>query len=396
MNHNNELYESESCNEVEVIDTQFTIPISNTDIDINAVNSALDKVNKELDRYTVDLTTYDYGAAVVFGLSAGLIDSLFVGETIVSEQDIGLSHKQINKFIENYAKSRGIDKERLNTIIGDLEKKFKVAQDNVWSGKGIKVSTKNHHLADLAHHPTPVGLLAAVIVQFMRVGTFVNRDGEWHLEFVETNSKEYVTEVIIPCVITGMLHWVVNIVEEKSKDASLEIPKGLEKLVHLATYTPVIYEVVKVADNWLGHLVSDMGGSKNTAGQGMGIPGVFISLLYEIASLPVLKDTDMPEIVNDLYAKNKLDMRHELEYIKAAKNQVIPVACIETFTRLYYFLTRFLNAAVAHHKDGVSWKSIKWNSVIPFNNRSVERMMTIAYMTFTTTDTADAAVRSAV
>lgn len=55
-----------------------------------------------------------------------------------------------------------------------------------------------------------------------------------------------------------------------------------------------------------------MGGSKNTAGGGMGIPGILISLLYEVASLPVLKDSGLPAFVNNLYEKQKIDLRHEL------------------------------------------------------------------------------------
>ena len=35
--------------------------------------------------------------------------------------------------------------------------------------------------------------------------------------------------------------------------------------------TPALLEIAKCADNWFGHLVSDMGGSKNTAGGGMGM-----------------------------------------------------------------------------------------------------------------------------
>ena len=62
-------------------------------------------------------------------------------------------------------------------------------------------------------------------------------------------------------------------------------------------------EIIKCADNWFGHLVSDMGGSKNSAGHGMGIPGVLLSLLQEVSSLPGLKDSKLPGIVNYLYVR---------------------------------------------------------------------------------------------
>ena len=81
-----------------------------------------------------------------------------------------------------------------------------------------------------------------------------------------------------------------------------------------------------------------MGGSKNTAGGGMGIPGILISLLYEVASLPVLKDSGLPAFVNNLYEKQKIDLRHELSLYKAAGKQAIPVIFNELYIRIGYFI----------------------------------------------------------
>ena len=66
-----------------------------------------------------------------------MIDSLYVGEFTVTNRDIGLSHEQVNRFIQAYAKARGIDKARLKDSIAGLEEAFKVAQDNTWNGAGI-------------------------------------------------------------------------------------------------------------------------------------------------------------------------------------------------------------------------------------------------------------------
>lgn len=53
---------------------------------------------------------------------AGAIDALFVGETIITDGDIALSHQQVNHFIQEYASARGFDRERLKDAISDLEK----------------------------------------------------------------------------------------------------------------------------------------------------------------------------------------------------------------------------------------------------------------------------------
>ena len=44
---------------------------------------------------------------------------------------------------------------------------------------------------------------------------------------------------------------------------------------------------------------------------------------------------------------------------------------------------------------GGTYKDINWSRVIPFNNRSVDRMLLIASMTFNIADTTDAAVHAA-
>ena len=378
----------DNIHEEEVISAELKLKSNRDDIDLNVLNARLEAVNKGLVRYTNKADKLDYAIAVFSGIMAGFIDSVFIGETIVTGKDIAFSHKQVNRFIQEYARARGFDNDRLKDAIADLEKEFKVAQDNIWKGEGIGISAKNHHLADLAHHPTPIGLASSILVQFLRVGSFVNKNGEWHFKFVKTNDED-ILKVLIPALISGILNWMVFISETNSEQEESE---SMKKMIHFAASTPILVEVAKCVDNWFGHLVSDMGGSKNTAGSGMGIPGIFISMLYEVASLPVLKDTGLPEIVNDLYENQKIDMRHELAYLKAAGKQMIPVAFNEIYVRILYFVGRLGDL---QRRQSLGEK-VDWHEVIPFNNRTVDRMLMIASMTFNVADTADAAVRAAI
>lgn len=385
-----ELYKTEENTIIELLNAEITIDAS-INVSESEIDVALSRVNEKLQRYTNYADKADYAFAIASGIMAGILDSVFVGETIITGNDIALSHEQVNNFIQEYAKNRGFDRSRLKDAIGDLEKAFKVAQDNVWKGAGIGVSAKNHHLADLAHHPTPIGLLSAVVVQFLRVGTFINKEGELHFVMVET-TKEDLLRSLVPAVITGVLNWLVVIAENKYEETTeKEIPAPIKKLIHLVASTPMIIEIAKCADNWFGHLVSDMGGSKNTAGGGMGIPGILISLLYEVAALPVLKDTGLPALVDDLYQKQKIDLRHELSAYKALGKQAVPVIFNEIFVRIGFFVSHLATEIANNGARGVHWKQ-----VIPIGNRTVERMITISSMTFTMADTTDAAVRATV
>ena len=370
--------------ETEIIAAEMTAEQVDLDAELNRVNAALA-------RYTNNACAVDYAFAVASGIISGMIDALFVGKIDISGNKINLSHEAVNRFIMKYADARGFKRERLKDAISDLEKGFKVAQDNVWKGAGIGVSASNHHLADLAHHPTPLGLMSAIVVQFLRIGTFVNKDGEWHFVFIQTSLKDYI-KIIAPAVLTGVLNWLAALAEKTYEETSgEEIPRAIHKLVHLIASTPILIEIIKCADNWFGHLVSDMGGSKNTAGGGMGIPGIFLSLLYEISALPILKDSGLPQFVNELYTKGKLDLRHELPIYEGLGKQTIPVLFNEIYLRAGYFLMH-LAGEIAEHGG---CKGINWANVVPFGNRTIDRMMMISTMTLSVADTADAAVHAA-
>lgn len=349
------------------------------------------RINEELDKYINKTDHSDYAIAIASGLLAGVVDSIFVGSTFNKKRSIGASHKQVNQFIQSYANIRGIKSDGLKNTIARLEDTFKVAQDDIWKGKDIGISAKNHHLADLAHHPTPLGLLASMAVQFLRVGVFVNKKGEWHFVPVETK-KEDVGEILVPAVLTGFLNWVAAMAEKKAEDEGEEIPEGMRKLIKLVASTPMLIQVIKCADNWFGHLVSDMGGSKNTPGHGMGIPGVFISLMYEIAALPGLKDSGLPAIIDDMYVKQHIDLRKEINIYKSIGRQTIPVILYEVFIRAGFLLRRLAAEAELHENR----TEIEWKNVIPIKNRTVDRMITVAAMTFTCADATDAAIRAAI
>lgn len=140
--------------------------------------------------------------------------------------------------------------------------------------------------------------------------------------------------------------------------------------------------------------MSDLAGSKQTAGNGMGIPGVFLSLMYEIAALPGVNQTGLTKQLDNLYKdKNiKLNLRKEIPIYEHLAKQTIPVAINEILVRTFYFIRHLVDEIKKHH----GLQGIEWKNVVPVGNRTVDRMMTVASVTFTAADTADAAVRAAV
>ena len=376
--------------EKEVISTTVSLEMDEITSEAEiALEKRLQEVNTELERYTNHANGVQYASAVACGILTGWLDVKFFSETTLFENEIGFSHQGMNNFIREYARLRGLDEKDLNGCIRDLEQAFQVAQDNVWKGKKIRVSAKDHHLADLAHHPTPLGLLSSLMVQFLRIGTFVNKEGQWHFIFVKT-SKDDMMNLAIPAIITGFLNWLVAMAENTyTAEIGEKMPKGIQKLAHVVASTPEILEIVKCADNWFGHLVSDMDGTHATAGAGMGIPGIFLSLFYEISALPIVRHSKLPSIIDDLYV-HQLDLRCEIAYIQQCKRQAIPVLFNEVCVRVGFMILQLEQEIIDFGFDNVHWQT-----VIPLENRSIDRCFLISSMTFHALDVSDAAYRAA-
>ncbi len=394
--------------------------IADIDERLEFISSRVDELNSEIDSLTNHADGIDYAVAVASGVLTGLIDSFFVGEWDFKDAKAKANEK-VNKQVTDYAKKQGYEGKKdkdgntkypLKDAISFLEEKFGVDQDNAWKGKDINVSATSHHLDDLAHHPTPLGLVSAIVVQFLRVGIFTNRNGKWHFEKIDTDPKERI-KTWTPILLFGLTTWIVNIIEKKSYEVDdTKIPGAILNLIKAISAVPMMITILKTANNWYGHLMSDKAGSKNTPGGGMGIPGLLMSLMKELSMIPGLVFPAIPQNLAKLYEKgigagkgqvdlgifnclfegasSKFDTRTEEALGNLLGKQAIPVIIDEVLVRGFYFMRHFTEEL--KHTSDIS--EINWNQIKPFGNRTVERMMTIASGTFTAVDVADAAIRS--
>jgi len=414
------------------------------------IENKINELNYEIERLTNQADSIDYSVAVGCGVLCGLVDSLFVGEIdfdttldktkekinsyISSKAENSRISETVNKAVENAkkkaaAKGKSLSEEEIESLkakviegvknkyhkileqdardgtvnalrrsITKLEKTFKLASDNAHVGiKGM--NSASHHLADMAHHPTPLGLVAAIIGEVFRTGILVDKNGKWHIVWLgaDEEAKKRIMNLVIPIVIAGLVTWILNIAESKYKDEiDKYLPKPIAKIIHALIKAPlaitVLNSIRKVFSNWWGHLASDMAGSKSTPGEGMGIPGLFVSLLKEVSCFPPLNYTGLPKVIDNIYTQNRFDMRDELTVATILGKQAIPVLMGEILVRFFYF-TRHLITELSSHEN---FKDVNWTNVIPFRNRTVTRMMVIETGTFMACDLADAAIRSTI
>lgn len=408
------------------------------------LDDKIEKLNSEIDRLTNHADGTDYIVAASCGVLCGLFDSFFIGEidyakslekatekingfvekkseeirtkeTVekalkkkiesAEKKGVKLSKEEIDSFkkqvAENvktkYNKIKAADERdgtlnALRRAITKLEEHYQLPLDNAFKGvKGINAAS--HHLDDLAHHPTFLGMMASIMGSLLRTAVLVDKNGKWHFKFVKTNPKEW-AEMILPIIISGMLTWILfHVKNKKGEIVDKNIPKPIQKIILLLAQAPTAIRIIEIINNWMGHLASDMAGSKNHPGAGMGIPGLFLSALKEVSNIPPFNHTGLPKIVDNLYEKHRLDLRAELGYLQGVidSRQWLPVLAGDLLVRLFYFIRRL----VVEIKSGKGLKEINWGTVIPFNNRTIAKMMLLESGVFSAIDIADATIRSA-
>lgn len=412
--------------------------ISDIDKMTAELEDEITEYNVDIERFTNKADGIDYTVAVACGVLCGLLDSFVVGE-FDYEKSLEKSKESVNNFVEQKAEklrskearkkaaergeklsseetrqlkekvSQGLDNtnrvknsdaengtsKALQRAIKKLEETYKIPSDNLFTGADIGVDATTHHLDDLAHHPTVLGLVAAVAGTLFRIGIFSNKAGKWAIKFANVDKKEML-QMWIPVIVSGILTWLLFVVKSKYKDEiDSKLPKPIQKLIVALAQVPAAITVLTIANNWMGHLASDMAGSSTSSRMGrdgMGIPGLFVSMFKEISSIPPLNLTPLPSVVNEIFSNQRFDMRHELALLSELGRQAIPVILGDITVRIFYFIRRLV-IELKEHKD---LKSVNWRNVVPFNNRTIARMLTVESGTFTAVDLMDAAIRSAV
>lgn len=366
--------EEDRCSEEEVVSAELTVSAEKAQdkFDLDTVNRALQRVDSELERYTNHADKYDYAVAVGSGILAGFIDSLFVGEFNLAEAD-QWGNEKVSAFVAKVAKTQGYDGNEPADAVRYLEEMFPIAADKATAqfGGGLQ-----HHLRDFSHHPTPVGLACSILTQF--------------------TGKVYGTDV------AGEFLAV-----ELDEDGLTLIGKNFPE--------KIMFGVV----NWAFHMASDMAGSSSSVIKGSfgtGLPGPLVSLLKELAATPLFQKRDdrgykeFSVCISKLFngtllgerdennrlIPHKFDLRTELGVAHYIENQAVPVIINECIVRAFYFIRRLaMELTNTKQNDLQNVVKLNWNTILPFRNRTVERMVTISAMTFTVADTADAAIHAA-
>lgn len=365
--------------EVEILDF-----VEEIDARLDEIDCQIDSLDSSIDKLTNHADKLDYSVAVACGILTSLLD-VFLGEYIKKSANQTINKQVIDaakndkidasiKKAEEQARSKGQklssnikdnirnsvnaqfspqpndqgivseeeEKRILSKAIRYFECRKKSPTDSVWNYKGSSITADSHHIDDLSHHASIVGLIASIMTQFTKHGYFSD------------HSANYL---------------------------SLEIDASSGNLIGHNVPTKIICGFT----NWFWHLISDVAGtSGKNAGAGMGIPGPIVSLAKEISMLPGIKKTDLSECINNVF-KDGMDFRSEIA-------QSIPVLMNEIIIRIFYSVRRF----IVEYKSKKTISEINWRLIKSSGNKTLARMLTISTGVFEAVDLLDALVEGAI
>ena len=345
---------------------EIMLALQDVDKQISLYEDEIAKLNVEIDKLTNHADELDYTIAVASGILTGLIDSFFVDEFSLSNAD-EWGNKKVEEIIKKTTKENDIKK-----AIQNLEKNG-LASDSVMSSFG---HTRKHHLNDFAHHPTLTGLVFSFITQFTGKA-YGTEDKTGVFKIVEIENQKYIGKDLPQKITFGVVFWFLHMLSDMAGSTSS------------MTNTLSFIEGEGYASVVAGTFTNKVG---------TGLPGPILSLAKELSALPIFRDKEgvnkFSEWISNCF-NDGWDFRREIGVAHELGKQAIPVIMNECIVRGFYFLRKcYQEIKDCDIKNITELDKLNWANVIPFGNRTVERMMTIASGTFTAVDIADAAIRS--
>lgn len=368
-----------------MMDTEREILLA--DVSIDDVNLAakeaqlsaqLERVNRELEHVTSYATKQDYALAVAAGLLAGAIDAQFVGDSPLFE---GLSPHTTSQTGSHPDPTKHAD--TLATIIAH------VLPDGVELPYDALRNGANDALLNYANTPSYVGLFATIMAQVLQQNASGGKHGTSSL--MANITQDYLERMLVPAIIVGCFVWITNLPDPNIEyDGEQGVPKAVRSLALIAHENPLFPQIAKCLQAWSRELYKDLAKHAKHSSAPMSPSDAILCLSKHLNGIPELADTDLAKYLAALPAWEKLAPSSFLFSNKALRKQVVPVWLCEVFVRTCYFVLRFADA----WRDYPRTHKVDWDRVSPLGNRTVERMVTVATMTLSMADTADAAIRA--
>lgn len=354
----------------EILSAEVFLDSFGRKVDTADIDAELERFNQELQAYRCDAGMEDYALAALCGILAGAVDAFLIKQTEITKESVTAFPGQLLNCLLRQA--------------GGKKPKTNEAIPHAAIPKGVVYTIPQ--IAGISGHATTVGLVATLLGQLSDSG-MMRYDGEKLHMLPEGISRSDGVWIAGTAAIAATMKWLYNATDQEPMPAgSLKTLGKLRQVMHASS---MMADIVKAVDKWQKHLPGDIKGWQEKKHEDMGIDAMFFSLLTVLATSPTLKGTRLASVV-EKYRKAERKGITAIPLAQALAQQAVPVLLNEALVRAAYFTTRLARELAAHEDVN----DIEWENVMPFGNRAIDRMLTIASMTFTTADIADATVHA--
>ena len=360
----------------EIIAAEIFLRPVNTGEVTREIDEKLADVEEQLNSLTCTASMMDYAVAVISGLLAGAIDAFYVKETDFTQMG---SQSIIDQLKEGFEKAR--------IKMPAVEKVEKPA---LHQAAQVGIPNLIPYLEKFANQPNPVGLAASMIIQAARGGFFVKENDKTRMLPHDT-SKDNGIILGVAAAMVGILKWLSVISREKDGKTENGQFQILGKICDLIKETPAFSKVVASIETWQKQLPNELKCKGKNGESGKSVEGIFMSFIPMLAANPAFNNTKFQKAVKLIQDAKRRGIT-EIPIVKMLNKQAFPVLINEIIVRTMYFATRLAKEL----KNINNVDQLEWEKVLPFGNRTIDRLITTSSMTLTIADTADAAIHAAI
>ena len=372
--------------ENELLAAEIYLHPVNTSDATKSIDEQLKNLEARIQDYTVHLSAADYAVAIASGIISGAVDAFVVGETDFFNH---LSKDRIKpQFEELLDRAKVLFTENKPANIQRYQNAVKASP-----------FADNEILKAFSIKRNPLGLLATILLQLGKGGMIQKDSGGKVRLFPEQNGtgpfqgipQEDRIFLLILAVIIGILRWLIVTAEGEPMNPSDYGFKTLKNLRKLIRSTPAFSQTVDQIEKWQKQAANEIRKYRKNNDNSMGVDQLCFSFFTMLAATPGFENTNLPKIIRAYQDSHRIGL-DKIPIINALTKQAFPVLVNEIVVRTFYFAEHL--ATELQGVDDIN--RVDWGKVIPFGNKSIERMMTIAAMTLNAADIADAAVRAAI
>ena len=336
-------------NQSQKVEVEILKNLDQIDEELFKIDEKLISVGEDIDKLTSHADWLDVTSAVISGLLMGAIDNIFIDDFNFEVQKKNSDEKQtlpLEKVVKNFTENA-----TKNDKISNLIKKFVKDED-----------LQKFNMPDLSCHPSILGLVCAILTQLTERNYGIDKNG---LKISEIKEKTLIGKTIVSKLFLAIIFWLLDVLCEEVK------PKCSQK------------DDEEDSKPWLLKLLLNFPFFKDVVENGIDRKELKIIVAKLFNGELLKKKGKEPKTV-------AVEEEKETLFSRLAK-QSLPVVINEVSVRGMYFIKQLRNEL----KEKKALGKVDWQKLLPFGNRTIERMMTIASGVFTATDIVGAMVLGA-